>query len=445
MSYERVTTVNEYDTFRSLSTSSSTIIQFHAKLCDPSASIAPQFGALSQQNDHICCMKIDVEEMPDLAANFGIRVTPTFVVLENGTERTDQRVAGADPRALQTIFQIPTNSIYRDLENPLEWIRLLRSDGPPDGTGFTLAHYSIRALPFIRYKALSYRCGKRIPTDSTIRVNNRDMQISEKLSEALTNLFQLGIFAGSPLIWIDEICINEDNEQEVNDQVKIMYEIYTLADRVEIWLGLDENNLASLAMTSLEIIAVFARERRSAYPALETDQTISHAAEFLHEIQNPRTRISLEAILDLVKKDWWGHVWVIQESLLAKKARLICGSVTTEWNLVFDALWFLSLVAEFYPQGEPDFIRSKISIIVDRVRHYTEIKKHMFDGRLSAADARAIPALTAHLEATKEVDRFYGILSFVHWGRDSIIVDYKKSFEEVKADFYRMTAIASDT
>lgn len=42
-------------------------------------------------------------------------------------------------------------------------------------------------------------------------------------------------------LWIDAVCINQDDIEERAAQVAIMRLIYTQADRVIIWLGVDDD------------------------------------------------------------------------------------------------------------------------------------------------------------------------------------------------------------
>jgi thioredoxin len=44
-------------------------------------------------------IKIDVDEVPDLSQELGIRAMPTFMVFENGTKA--EEIVGANPPAIQ--------------------------------------------------------------------------------------------------------------------------------------------------------------------------------------------------------------------------------------------------------------------------------------------------------------------------------------------------------
>lgn len=59
------------------------------------------------------------------------------------------------------------------------------------------------------------------------------------------------IFAGHDreLIWIDAVCINQDDIAERSAQVQIMKDIYDAARRVSVWLGAPEGDLFEAAKT----------------------------------------------------------------------------------------------------------------------------------------------------------------------------------------------------
>lgn len=48
-------------------------------------------------------VKIDVDEVPDVAQELGIRAMPTFVIFKDGEK--DSEVVGANPKALEAAIQ----------------------------------------------------------------------------------------------------------------------------------------------------------------------------------------------------------------------------------------------------------------------------------------------------------------------------------------------------
>lgn len=60
------------------------LLDFWATWCGPCKMIAPVLEEIAQENEHITVGKIDVDEEPALAAQFGITSIPTLIVMEKG-------------------------------------------------------------------------------------------------------------------------------------------------------------------------------------------------------------------------------------------------------------------------------------------------------------------------------------------------------------------------
>jgi hypothetical protein len=83
------------------------------------------------------------------------------------------------------------------------------------------------------YDALSYEWGAPEPKFS-IGVGNGCIQVTKNCYEALIKLRHL---ARKRILWIDAICIDQEDEKDKSHQVAMMADIYSKADRVIVWLG----------------------------------------------------------------------------------------------------------------------------------------------------------------------------------------------------------------
>ena len=184
-----------------------------------------------------------------------------------------------------------------------------------------------------RYEALSYVWGEQADLLS-LQLNNHTISVSQNLHSALQQL-RLGSSdedASTRRLWVDAICINQSDNAEKSQQVMQMTEIYAGADRVLVWLG-EPDELSSLAFDTL---TRFAADDGTADGSLTYQNILSTMAE------------REAAIRLLVQRPYWGRVWVIQETVAAKKATVLCGSLT----LSFDDLYlaFIRMTGSgFYP------------------------------------------------------------------------------------------------
>ena len=73
------------------------LLDFFADWCGPCRMIAPLIEEIAAENPQYLVAKINVDEEPALAQQFGIVSIPTLVVMKNG--EVVQQVAGARPKA----------------------------------------------------------------------------------------------------------------------------------------------------------------------------------------------------------------------------------------------------------------------------------------------------------------------------------------------------------
>ncbi|XP_010539941.1 PREDICTED: thioredoxin H2-like isoform X1 [Tarenaya hassleriana] len=75
------------------------VIDFTASWCGPCKMMAPVFQGLAEKFTDVEFVKIDVDEVPDVAREFGVQAMPTFVLVKRGREV--DRVVGAKKDELE--------------------------------------------------------------------------------------------------------------------------------------------------------------------------------------------------------------------------------------------------------------------------------------------------------------------------------------------------------
>lgn len=159
----------------------------------------------------------------------------------------------ADPSS-----QPPVAQIYDSLPltSPTS-IRVLdvQAPNPNEANGGAL-HGNLRiidlaAVPTPSFTALSYVWGdiQDAATTSTLTLgpDRLSLQLTNNCHEALKHL----LFIVSPLtIWVDAICIYQNDVKEKNHQIPLMGEIYSQAETTFIWLG-PSDDISTRVMKSL--------------------------------------------------------------------------------------------------------------------------------------------------------------------------------------------------
>ena len=73
------------------------LVDFWATWCGPCRMVGPLVEEIAAEHPEIKVGKINVDEQPELAAQFQIMSIPTLMVVKNG--QITQRVVGARPKA----------------------------------------------------------------------------------------------------------------------------------------------------------------------------------------------------------------------------------------------------------------------------------------------------------------------------------------------------------
>ena len=90
-----VTTITNND-FSAAANSEFALVDFSATWCGPCRMVAPIVHELAEEIDEVAFFNCDVDENPDIAAQFGIESIPTIVILKNG--QPVSKVVGFRPK-----------------------------------------------------------------------------------------------------------------------------------------------------------------------------------------------------------------------------------------------------------------------------------------------------------------------------------------------------------
>lgn len=149
------------------------------------------------------------------------------------------------------------------------------------------------------YEALSYVWGPAI-LNRKICVSGKPVYVTDELYHAMKHLRH----RDKPrFIWIDALCIDQNDLDDRARQVSQMRGIYKSATRVIIWLGRSPWCLDD----------AFSRAQQSPAPAIYNYGT---------------TR----AVSKLLQRGWWQRAWVVQELVVAREVLVQCGFVSLTWD-----------------------------------------------------------------------------------------------------------------
>jgi len=262
-----------------------------------------------------------------------------------------------------------------------------------------------------RFEALSYVWGA---------ASHKQTIILEETSFSITNNLAIALHYlrsdDEPRrLWVDAICINQDNTKERNEQVAMMGEIYAQAKPVLIWLGeASENSDHDFHLVS-----------RIAGGAKVPDEVLENTFAFY---------------MELVEREWFTRLWTVQELVLSNEDPIVgCGAMWTKWSSLL-GVWHivakyefgkLGMVSEWGDNNDGSLsTRRPNGIKIDLLNHLHE--KIQKDG---GEDLQKLIFSTKTSKATEPRDIIYALLGMMQKDdREQFSVDYDRPIERVFAE-----------
>lgn len=179
----------------------------------------------------------------------------------------------------------------------------------------------------LQYEALSYTWGESGGESFAITLHAKKKSVTENLYLALHRLRKTG---EDRWLWVDALCIDQENPKEKTHQVSHMRHIYEKADRVLVWLGLgtDDIDLLMGLMVELDMRVRQSPKYRKDEPKVWLEEWVSLSDE-LGGMQTELNNRRRNALAKILTRPWFERVWILQEVFSAKRASVICG-----WKMV---------------------------------------------------------------------------------------------------------------
>ncbi|KAF7507382.1 hypothetical protein GJ744_010699 [Endocarpon pusillum] len=234
--------------------------------------------------------------------------------------------------------------IYDDLPLPSteQTIRLLRLEPaekrrvPLTGELFVV---SLETNP--EYAAVSYCWGS--PTSTCpVTCNGFSLAVSKNLGLALSSIRSLSSFP----LWIDQICINQDDLRERSAQVAFMRRIYSQAIETFAYLGEPDSDITNEACEVIKKISIPVLHM-SHYQSDESDLTTllrASVATVKLAVQHPYlTKRAYDkdvrsALSRLIESTYFSRKWIIQEVVVSRPTFCLVGIHRFKWDPFISAI-----------------------------------------------------------------------------------------------------------
>lgn len=261
--------------------------------------------------------------------------------------------------------------------------------------------------PTPSYEAISYVWGSS-HRPNPITCNGKVLYITNNLKYTL---HRVRLPDRPRSLWVDSICINQNDPSEKGHQVGCMGHIYSKATGVLIDLGPEATKVTSAALSFVNSMP-----KASRVPSLAFDVGG----------QDPRRKY-LEI---LFRQPWFERVWVVQEAALARKATVLWGDSQCDWDQLLRAHSWLFRNIFLSSGGVPSSIDGPA-----RLHTFFAGLEELNDDLPRDHSFVEVLSMARHLRATDERDRIFAFIdiasSFTGTGLPSLEPNYTIPFQDL--------------
>ena len=303
-------------------------------------------------------------------------------------------------------------------------IRLL-SFNPPDGDGKEIScsmHVMSLEDPGLEYSALSY-CWGGSHRNSHMTINGHMFPITESLANAL-QVFR-SEFRG--LIWIDQICIDQSDEIEKSEQVRLMTQIYSSCLMCFCYLG-EEDDQTHTALIKAAYLNSQDNELQVLLKApiqLPVDFTKDEYAIFAKD--------DGIALYQLFNRSYFSRRWIVQEICVSKFTVAVCGRYQISMMHLLRAHDLQ--VRSWLDQGKFDHLALSTRVFGNTSTLWKLNAAWKNDNPIFPLHLPNLLDITGQFQSTDPKDTFYSVLGIASDVDDFPTVDYTQSWEEVNLEF----------
>ncbi|KAM3447700.1 hypothetical protein MY3296_008449 [Beauveria thailandica] len=247
------------------------------------------------------------------------------------------------------------------------------------------------------YEALSYVWGHAVRSE-LINTGGGDLFVTRNLYSALLGLRDRAL---PRILWVDAVCINQDDLEERSRQVQYMAEIYARASRVIVWLehGAVNNDTRD------------AKSPKAGQGALEE---LSDAANGQSKslTKSSDVRADYQAICDMLQGPWFERVWVLQEVAAARQVLIMCD------DCVIDGYAFCTGLQALNMTFEDTCLRPK------------QLNGFSAPFSLNICALAELVDMFHNRKATDKRDKVYALLGMSSDAPTALLPDYKITWED---------------
>lgn len=308
-----------------------------------------------------------------------------------------------------------------------------------------LCEYPVGQAP--PYICLSYCWGLNKDIKDAIYMQGNIIYITDTVSMALRSIraWKLEEHDAAPvMVWIDYICINQEDNAERAVQVGHMKALYSQAELVLVYLGAQDQGSERLPELYQQLRSTHDRYYQDPKSGEDKILSVGMRDLSLRELDGTGLLPRGDPIWDMhrafLQRPWFLRTWIIQEAVLARRLFFICGGwgvngylLTNAWHIIMaENLMYLFSTASVEESMEKNPAEG-------RAMHQILLMLNLGMGK----DTKQSPSLIDLLQTSRSAmvtdprDYVYGLLGLASDSyRAKVAVDY----EEPVVKTYRRVA-----
>ncbi|OQN95137.1 hypothetical protein B0A48_18814 [Cryoendolithus antarcticus] len=239
-----------------------------------------------------------------------------------------------------------TAAIYYPLNAKAQETRLLVLEAGMDKQPVCCKVYVAPLLsdPKPQYETVSYVWGDA-RSRSTIVVNGSRKNVPANCERVLR---RMRLASASHVLWIDAVCIDQENLLERDEQVSMMNQIYSGTHRNLVWLG-EDDGYTEHALLSMALILKALRQNTDGYALLEA-YLFNRNSRTRKRAQAPsHLGVDEEALVRFFDSEWFSRLWTVQEVALAPCSICFRGKHDLPFEDVLRVCGWIHYQSDFLP------------------------------------------------------------------------------------------------
>lgn len=254
-----------------------------------------------------------------------------------------------------------------------------------------------------QYEALSY-CWGESDLSQAVTCNNQPFHIRRNLYNALQNLRQTD---KARALWVDALCINQQDYTERNAQLGVMAQVFSRTEKVNAYIGEESPSFDTV--------------KNKIVPVAQSRSSINR----FNSVFGDNARLVWQHIRIFFERPYFRRAWVIQELVNATNIKIVCGQQEMDWESLMEvAHW-----------GRQAFEGLDTELVCQHIRFLERLRRGLKNG--THPSLLHLLLNSRRCDASDLRDKIYSLYPLVH---DQLALP-QPNYDMPVAEVFKQTAV----